>query len=198
VKMFSVGQAKQDSASHAVARDFCRIFKQDMDRLYLLSYLLTADRAMAEKCFVGGLEDSAKSPRVFKEWAQSWARRMIVQNAIQMIQPQPGDNPAANQSANGNIAGPAQISAVVGLPAFERFVFVMSVLERYSDQDCALLLNTTREEVIVARTRALQRLGDSAESQHAPATPADGSGERLTQEVAGMLLTLVPRLVPSA
>jgi hypothetical protein len=59
---------------------------------------------------------------------------------------------------------PVEISAVLGLADFERFAFVMSVLERYSDQDCALLLGCTRENLIAAKVSALQQLGRSAET----------------------------------
>jgi hypothetical protein len=66
------------SAEYASSFDFCRIFHQQMDSLYLLPFLLTLDREKAEQCFVSGLEDSAKGNRVFKEWAHAWARRTII------------------------------------------------------------------------------------------------------------------------
>src|SRR3979411_1415809 len=75
------------AAVYAVAGDFCRIFAEDMNGLYLLSFLLTANRVKAEQCFVSGLEDSVGANRVFKEWARSWTRRAIIQNAIRMMQP---------------------------------------------------------------------------------------------------------------
>ncbi len=80
------------STAYATAADFCRIFKNDMNRLYLLSYMLTAEHGKAEECFVRGLEDSTRSNRVFKEWAESWARRAVIHNAIQMVRPRPTDN----------------------------------------------------------------------------------------------------------
>jgi hypothetical protein len=58
---------------------------------------------------------------------------------------------------------PAEIAAIEEVPAFERFAFVMSVLEHYSDRECSLLLNCTRGEVTAARSRALERLGRSTE-----------------------------------
>ena len=76
--------------SHATKADFCQIFKSDMNRFYLLSLLLTADDAMAESCFVQGFEDAATDSRVFKDWAQSWARRTVIQNAIRTLQPRAG------------------------------------------------------------------------------------------------------------
>ena len=73
------GYASQD--------EFCQIFADDENALYLLSLLLTADGSKAEKCFVAGLEDSIQGNPVFKEWARSWSKRMIVKNAIRMISP---------------------------------------------------------------------------------------------------------------
>jgi len=159
--------ANQKTTPYARAADFCWIFVEDMDSLYLLSFLLTGDRAMGEKCFVRGLDDSRKGNRVFKEWAQSWARRTIIQNAIQMIRPRPTDNGRSSsmpdRSAGHAMTEPTEIAEIVELPAFERFAFVMSVLERYSDQECSLLLDCTRGDVMAGRTRAMQQIAGSAE-----------------------------------
>ena len=159
--------AKHESATDAVAADFCRIFENDMDRLYLLSFLLTADPQLAEECFVRGLEDAITSNRVFKEWADAWARRVIIQHAIQMIQPASVDDARANSTHSPSDKGatPARVAAITALPAFERFAFVISVLERYSDQDCSLLLGASRADVIAARTRAVQHIAESAALQ---------------------------------
>jgi DNA-directed RNA polymerase specialized sigma24 family protein len=154
----------QQPTPYATEADFCRIFRSDMNRLYLLSLLLTGNHATAEKCFVRGLEDSAKGSPVFKEWAESWARRTLIRNAIQAIQPRPIDRHASARVTGGRSAGePERIVAVMDLPAFDRFVFVMAVLERYSDQDCSLLLDCSRDEVIAARTRAFEQVGRSAQ-----------------------------------
>jgi hypothetical protein len=133
-----------------------------MDRLYLLALLLTADQAGAEQCFVQGLEDATNSSRVFKEWADSWARRMIIQNAIQITHPGQGGSRTASVSSHLPAASPA-MEVITQLPVMERFVFVMSVLEHYSDQDCSLLLDCTRADVIKARSRALQQVASSAQ-----------------------------------
>jgi hypothetical protein len=68
------------------------------------------------------------------------------------------------------LAKSAEIAAIVELPAFERFAFVVSILERYSDQQCSAFLNSTRDEVIAGRTRALQQIGRSAELRREPAS----------------------------
>jgi hypothetical protein len=38
---------------------------------------------------------------------------------------------------------------------------VMSVLERYSDHECALLLDCLLQDIHVARSQALQQISDS-------------------------------------
>ncbi len=50
----------------------------------------------------------------------------------------------------------ARLNAVLTLETFDRFVFVLSVLEHYKNLDCSLLLHCTVQTVSVARTRALQ------------------------------------------
>src|SRR5882762_3559879 len=48
---------------------------------------------------------------------------------------------------------------------FERFVFVISVLEHYSEHECSVLLGCPRRDVIAARIRALQQIGSAMELQ---------------------------------
>ncbi len=172
----------QESTPYATSANFCRIFEKDMNALYLLSFLLTADREKAERCFVSGLEDSVDAGPVFKEWARSWARRAIIQNAVRLINPQPAEGngrsrSSAHQSETICIAERPEIAAVLGLAAFERFVYVMSVLERYSDQDCSVLLNCSRRDVVAARTRAFQKIGRTM-TLHGHNQPLDAHTER--------------------
>ena len=175
MRIFGAKKANtQDRTPYATAPDFCQIFEKDMNRLYLLSLLLTGDISIAEKCFVSGLDDSANANPVFREWTLSWARRTIVRNAIRMIQPRPTDNDPSSFASTANsdtaMTQPAEVSVVIELPAFDRFVFVMSVLERYSDQECSLLLDCTRADVITARIRALEQIGRSTELHRVPAS----------------------------
>jgi len=172
---------------YASKADFGQIFHEDMNGLYLLSFLLTADREKAEQCFVSGLEDAVEGSPVFKEWARSWARRAIIQNAVRVIDPRPveGSGGLRSPSVNGNGQPmppemPLEIAAVLGLEPFERFVYVMTVLERYSDQECSVLLGCARRDVLAARTRALQQLGSAVELHFRQLSPASGLHERST------------------
>lgn len=157
---------KQTTTPYATQADFRRVFQEDMNRLYLLSLLLTGERDLAEQCFVSGLRMSSEGNPVFKEWATSWARRTIILTAIRMVRPRLGD--PQRSSVPPKTAGPsaisrAEIANIIALPPFERFVFVMSVLECYTEQECSLLLGCTRREAMEARERALRRTGEGAE-----------------------------------
>lgn len=163
------------SANHVVSStvlasgaDFCRIFSEKMKDLYLLGWLLTGDSEKAEQCFVSGLGDCVKGNAVFKEWAQSWARRTIIRNAIRMTAPaeEQAATPAAMPGRTPPLVAGSEIrrefEAIMKLEPLERFVFVMSVLEGYSYQDCAILLGCARQRVIRTREQALEHLARAA------------------------------------
>src|SRR5207245_5599013 len=161
---------------YATQREFCRIFAEDQTALYLLSLLLTADASTAEQCFVAGLEDSVQGNPVFKEWARSWSRRMVIKNAVRMISPVPGQRNDA-----GHVTGLAALRSyfggsltdVVQLAPLERFVFVMSILEGHTPQECSILLNCTKQDVAIAQVRALQQVALAEANRLTPVVPGD-------------------------
>jgi DNA-directed RNA polymerase specialized sigma24 family protein len=163
-------QVREHEASlYASHEDFHTIFNEDLKELYQLSFLLTRDPAKAERCLVTGLEDCVSGNRVFREWARSWAKRPIVQNAIRELKPRPSQSNSPLSGAmfsdmDQHSRGPGghfEIDAVLRLADFDRFVFVMSVLEHYSEHDCALLLGCSARDIREGRTRALKELADS-------------------------------------
>ena len=70
---------------YATRNDFCHIYIEEMNGLFLLSLLLTGDPQKAEQCFLSGFEDSVRNNYVFKERAHSWARRSIMLQAIRLL-----------------------------------------------------------------------------------------------------------------
>jgi len=193
-------------APYASSADFCQIFDEDMNDLYLLSFLLTAGREKAEQCFVSGLEDAVEGNPVFKEWARSWARRAIIQNAVRAINPRPAERGGSSRSTSVDDHDKAlppqlqvEIAGVLGLEPFDRFVYVMTVLERYSDHECSLLLGCARREVLAARTRALQQLGSAMELHYKLLPNAKSQSSVLRERSSSVFELLVaPHLVTSA
>lgn len=156
--MFGFGKERsvESSARYASRADYCRIFQEEMHPLYLLSFLLTANHARAEQCYVEGLDNAVKGFPVFKEWARSWSRRTVIQNAIRFAFSESVQRDVPDAWHESHLESRVSaINRVARLPLLDRFVFVMSVLERYSDRDYSLLLSCAVRDVIDARLRAL-------------------------------------------
>lgn len=156
------------SQAYATSTEFCKVFSENMNSMHLLSFLLTGDLTKAEECFVSGLEDCVEGSYVFRDWARSWARRTIIQNAIRMVVPRKEHSAITAVPSEpvdcrfGRTAeADATIAGILRLEDFERFVFVISVLEKYADQDCSLLLGCSRQDVREARMRAIQHVAEA-------------------------------------
>lgn len=134
--------------------------------LYQLSLVLTGDHQKAQQCVVAGLEESVSGNRAFNQWAHSWAKRIVIENAICELKPRP--RLAHSQSDEtvfpyaGQLSTPPRghfkLEAILALEDFERFVFVLSVLEHYSEHACARFLECSVSEIREARAHALDEL----------------------------------------
>ena len=152
---------RQQRNEYATQSDFQKIFSEDMAGLHLLAFLLTADANMAEQVFVAGLEDSIHGNPVFRQWARSWSQRAIIKRAIKTVAPsanEPQASPLFVHPQTGKPELDMLVQAVGKLGAFERFVFVLSVLEGYSVSECATLLACTLRDVALARAVALKEM----------------------------------------
>jgi len=153
----------------ASKEDFQNIFLDNIDGLYQIAFLLTGEHEKAEVALVSGLEDSLRSNRVFRNWAGAWARRTVIKTAIALVRPR---STQPSFSATGTLDGQnadAESRTILSLGDFDRFVFVISVLERITDIDCALLLGCSRLEVREARVRALEQLPkQEVKADHSP------------------------------
>src|SRR6185369_630903 len=93
-------------------------------------------------------------------------KRTIVQNAIRALRPylSKANSYLASSAFTKDSRGPEVpnqtfgINSVLALDAFDRFVFVLTVLDRYTDRECAVLLNCPFQDVSKARFRALEQI----------------------------------------
>jgi len=160
-------KAIERATEYATCKDFRQIFTEDMVGLHRLAFLLTADHAKAEQCFVAGLEDSIHGNPVFRQWARAWSKRAIIQSAIKAVGPMPGRLGAIPETADAHWQNGDDVESIAAVVAswepFERFVFVMAVLEGYGLRECAAMLACPVQDVIAAKSLAMQRLaGQSA------------------------------------
>ena len=146
-----------------------------MDHLYTLALLLTADRDMAEHCFLSAFEDCMDSKTVFRDWAESWARRnMIITGIRSVFRSRPPAKALITAESNERSVSRMEplFIRILNLASFDRFVYVLSVLERMPDRECALLLNCAVRDVADAKGRAVILVSDH-QHQNSP-TPEKG------------------------
>jgi hypothetical protein len=147
-------------APYPTVTEFFRTFNEEMHSLYLLSFLLTADHDQAEQCLVSAIGECEEGIGIFVDWARSWTREAVLKHAIKIIAPAPEHTDCASLISLKESATPAEdnpFAAILLLDTFERFVFVMSILEGRSDEDCSILLRCSRRDVMIARMLALKR-----------------------------------------
>ena len=153
---------------YATRESFCQVFQRDLDSLYQLAFLLTADHEKAQSIFVAGIDECASGNPVFKTWARSWARRVIIRSAIRLTEPVPGeiDDLYVEDDERETELGLGQ--PVAHLSPFKRFVFIMSMLERIPDRECAALLGCGIADIEDARIQALQAIAIAELREYEP------------------------------
>lgn len=163
------GYTFREEAEHKPARhDSREDFTDNLNALYQLSFLLTRDHEKAQRCLMSSFKDSRRS-LTFSEWVRSWQKRVVIENAIRELRPRPTrSHPSSSLIAfsyagrlSNSPNGHFKLEAILALDDFERFVFVISMLEHYSDHYCAKLLGYSVLEIREARTSALSDLINS-------------------------------------
>ncbi|PYV52603.1 MAG: hypothetical protein DMG98_23745 [Acidobacteria bacterium] len=139
---------RQEANQYATVEDFRNVFTEDLDGLYQLAYLVAGDHEKAEQAFVSGIEDSVNSNRVFKEWARSWAKRTVIQNAIRLVQPHP---------ANSGVSEVRFVMADGKRPEPQHTDLELDTVLAL----CALLLGCLALDVRQARANAIEKLANS-------------------------------------
>ncbi len=151
-------------AEYATSADFCQVLENDTRQLYLLAFLLTANHKDAERCFVTTIDAALKEQTVFKGWARTWVKRTLIKNAIEIVPPLSDRGTGMRHlwsTAPEGRPGDYEIDAVTRLTPLERFIFVMSVLERYATWECSVLLGCDMKRVVQTRVRALCELPEA-------------------------------------
>lgn len=137
---------------YASMESFCSYFLKEIDSLYQLAFLLTGSQQQGEECVVAALEDCRRA-KVFKPWLESWSRLSVIDRALKTVA-----DKSAIDAEKGAINSSAERDAILQLNRFERLVYTLSVLEKYSVKDCAILLRAARREVAEAKSRAIHEV----------------------------------------
>lgn len=164
-------QDRENNASYyATAEDFQRFFAAEMTDLFWLGLLLTADAEDTERVLILAMRDCSQNDTVAKEWIRAWVHRAVICQAVQVVlvsdstwsetilnRLQPQFELSSAQYAK---EAAAESLVILSLPKLERLVFVICRIERYSIQDCSILLSTSAAIVRAALRRVASRVVD--------------------------------------
>ena len=145
-----IKQMTAEIDSYSSMQDFCNYFMKEMGSLYQLASLLTGNSERAEESILAAMEDCQRA-KVFKPWLQSWGRLAVIERALKAAK----DSVPQERNAKDT---PMERRAILQLDRFERVVYTLSVLEKYSIRDCAILLRATKREISEAKVRALREV----------------------------------------
>ena len=173
-----LGQKVSGRGEYASKDEFVSVLECERPGLQRLALSLTANSEAAKRCLICAFRECLASSSVSKEWVHSWTRRMVIRNAISLVMG-PGGKPSVNTnndadngliefSPDDSLDVCAVSESILDLPEFDRFVFVICVLERYSMHDCALLLGRPPRDVNEARQRVGNQVGQIDELSKSP------------------------------
>lgn len=147
--------------SLAITRsDFCQLFERELPRLHLLCFLLTANSALSERCLMSALDECLDGIAVAERWPLSWAKRVVVKTALGLVGPNLEVRAGVSHQLlftdgmSPHLLNPAMLN-IFRLEGLDRAVFVLCVLEGYSEGDSASLLRRSLKEIREARIRAI-------------------------------------------
>jgi DNA-directed RNA polymerase specialized sigma24 family protein len=167
------GKKVSEECEYARMEEFATLFEREQVSLQRLAVLLTANAEAAKQCLIRSFRECIASSSVSKDWILSWTRRTVIRNAISLvIGPEvqsfvnTNDNTDNGLSAffpGDSLGAIAEAKSILDLPEFDRFVFVICVLEGYSMHDCALLLGRSPRDISEARKRVGNQVAQISE-----------------------------------
>jgi DNA-directed RNA polymerase specialized sigma24 family protein len=162
-----------EKCQYARKEEFVSLFERERVSLQRLALLLAANSETAKQCLISSFRQCVASSSVSKDWILSWTRRMVICNAISLVIGPEGqsfvntydetDNELIAFFPDDSFGAIAESESICDLPEFDRFVFVICVLERYSMHDCALLLGRSPRDIDEARRRVVSQVAQISE-----------------------------------
>ena len=170
--------------AYASKEEFVSLFESERMALQGLALLLTANSEAAERCLVLALRECIANCSVSRDWVLAWARRVVIRNAINVVM-ESEEQSFAGMNCNAEIGSVAfseddslghiaNLQSILTLPDLDRLVFVISILERHSIRDCALLLGRSSRDISEARQRAADQIKQIDESSDDSQRIGDG------------------------
>jgi hypothetical protein len=142
--------------------------------LYRLAFLMTGDRVRSLEATLEAIDSGDGTDSFFSGWMLAWSRRLVIAKALAGFQDELGASarrtaslrndesalPSRNRlfDPDGDGAGSQVESALLAIDLFPRCALLLTVFERMSPEDVAVLLDVDRDLVRKARIIGLQEL----------------------------------------
>ena len=188
------------------------IFEEQSSEFYWLAYLLTGNSEQAVQAFTSALEFGDAATPVFREFMISWARKLVMASALATVasklrasalrfeQSEFADmtRHASLSSSPGmsfqDLTKPELHRALLAIDIFPRCALLLTIFEKISVKDAALLLNADERLVGRAQASALIDLTRNLPPVEVGASHRRelSSGGRMPVLIAAKSLTCVP------
>lgn len=160
----------EGSRPNAAAPCVAEMWVDKMAELYLLAFMLSTDKETAEQCMLSAMDEylNSSAPNLI-DWMRDKGRHAVIERAVQSVNPRVKASycwtvPTGTRSLRA--PGHQPFAVITALGTFERFVYVLTVLEGYDEEECAGVLECRRADVVAARklSHQLVGLGDAEEA----------------------------------
>jgi DNA-directed RNA polymerase specialized sigma24 family protein len=139
---------------------------------YWLAFLLTGQKELSLDLTIEALESAEDSNLFFSNWMLAWSRRVFMAKALAAIRQEltasarrtaaerfrQAKLPRRDWSLNLDTSKADLEKAILSIDAFPRCAMVLTIFERVSVEDVAVLLDSDRELVRKAQRIGLQEL----------------------------------------
>ena len=149
--------------------------QEQKSELLWLVLLLTGDPTLSLETVTGTPDSHDDSSPFFREWLVTWSRKLVIARALGAVEfgmaasirsleaRQERNSPAtelppASWSATHEVSRTHLERALIAIDIFPRWVLLLTVFEKVSLDDVAVLLNADRQLVNTARTIGLMEL----------------------------------------
>lgn len=140
--------------------------------LYRLAFLLTGDRTWSLDVTLEALDSHDDAESFFSSWMLSWSRRLVIAKALAGIRDDLASSarrtasrraekitlPSRNWILDPNTTRVQIENALIAVDVFPRCVLLLTLFEKVSVEDAAILLDEGRDTVRKAQVIALREL----------------------------------------
>ena len=171
---FHASTTAEDARNHASAADIAACFRDQRNLLDKLAFLVTADRAIAERAVAQACEITLQGSSPFRKWLLEWAKAATIAaatslqgDAIRLCKAMYKDRRCPHVEHLSQLDDERRVASlalilqmdtekiIAELDPLCRAILVLRIAIRSSIQDCSFRLNVSRAAMLAANCHAM-------------------------------------------